>query len=273
MKNLIALTLLVAGVCVAATAGSRLGAEQGARLPAEGQTAIASRSLAQLAACEEKATAALEEEDADPAAIAEDRTACEERALELWGGDRAVAESAKTMADARLERAGRLEPGTRLSSWLAVAWPQWAGGLVLIVAGAVLGRRAAYESATGTHHEGPQSIGFLDGVARLRAAIDELLAEVRALEDGADAPAARERIEQLETDILAPIVESRDRYKARFGIAAFAEFFGPFSGGERNMARAWSALTDGYPHVAVEALEQAELSFSQAAEAFERVSA
>jgi len=295
MNRIIALVLLVAGVCVAATAGSQLGAEQASRTPVTAQAGVAGGIVGKVAGCADSLDKTLrkierkveaeelttEEAETERAEATEASVACRTKAIAPWTGveeptdaqlDAAYEEARQAAAEASevLEAEPRLEPGARVSEWFSAGGIVWSLGLVLIVAGAVLGRRAAYQAATAPSTSGTAALPMDEALRTLRARIAEARPLVAALSDGQDSVQARGIIEALEADVMAPVVDERDRYKARDGIATFAEYFGPFSAGERNLARAWSALTDGYPHVALDALDTAELAFGQAAQAYAR---
>ena len=83
-----------------------------------------------------------------------------------------------------------------------------------------------------------------------------------------DAAPVREALDRLQFEVITPLVDARGQLIARHGLAKFATYFGPFSGGERNLARCWSALTDGHAEVAREALVRADELFEQAEEAW-----
>ena len=54
------------------------------------------------------------------------------------------------------------------------------------------------------------------------------------------------RIEALQYGALASFAEERRRFLQRYGPRCFASFFAAFARAERNVNRAWSALTDGH---------------------------
>ena len=297
MKGTIALVLLVAGVCLAATAGSQLGDEQASRTPISAQQEVAGGIVDKVAGCadtlektelriaRERETDELTDKEATEAreAAMAAQVRCRASAIATWRDSApddlteaqlaaayAEAEALADEATATLDAEPRLEPMTRVREWFSLGGVLWLVGLVLIVAGAVLGRRAAYERATAPSTTGTAAPPFDEAIATLRTQIAAARALVAPLRDGDDSVEARAIIEALETDVLAPVVDERDRYKARDGIVAFAGYFGPFSAAERNLARAWSSLTDGYPHVALEALDTAEAALGQAEEAYRR---
>ena len=141
----------------------------------------------------------------------------------------APADSAKTAAE-------------RIVAWYAVAGMPFAAGLLLLIAGAVIGRVAIRRDAA-ADGEG-DGADFVAGLERLAAGIDEC----RNAADAADAePAAiRHEIERLQQDILEPMIEARASLQRHFGLAGYAAVLGPMSGAERLLNRAWSALVDGH---------------------------
>jgi hypothetical protein len=158
------------------------------------------------------------------------------------------------------------EPRTRLSEWAVTGGPGFAVGVLLIGVGAFLARRQqSEEAASGGAHGDLDFPGTVAGLAREAAELAKQAAQVPM---DTDAPELRAAIERLHNEQIAPLVETRGSFIAKHGIGVFAEYFGPFSGGERNMARAWSALTDGHSIVAAKALTTAATSFEQAAAAW-----
>jgi hypothetical protein len=291
MKGVIALALLVAGVCVSATSGSLLGGAEGHRAELKAQQAVTGSFVAALTACDETATEAMgepEQSASDLAAIEQTQLGCRVGVIRGWDTD--LAESDRTDAQLAAEKSAEisaaisevqalnaeaeaaidamtmLAPGLRFMEWFGKGGVGWLLGLVLV--GAVLGRQDAYARATAPTHGSSDTPNFDDAVVTLLAATAQMKPLVAATEDGDDCAEARAIIETLEATVLAPVVDDRGRYQARDGVAVFAEYFGPFSAGERNLARAWSSLTDGYPHVAADALVAATTAFEQAAAAY-----
>ncbi len=155
-------------------------------------------------------------------------------------------------------------PGERVAQWFAVAGPGWITGSLLILAGALLARR---QLALAHREDRPGAGGSADFAGTVRAVLDEigrLEAQLADLPMDADAREAREAIDRLVDERIGPLVDARGQLVARHGVAIFAEYFGPFSGGERNLARTWSALTDGHAVEARAALRAAAAGFEQA---------
>ncbi len=160
-------------------------------------------------------------------------------------------------------------PETRLSGWFSLAGMPFLGGLALIVIGAVLGRRAAKAELSDDKPGSDTRVDF--GVA-----VENLAREVRALSDRANAlsdPSPAERkaihgeIEDLQLTRFAPIVEARYQLQNRIGLGGFANVFGPFSGGERWVNRAWSTLADDHWPETVRSLSRSAEQLAAAAAA------
>ncbi len=166
-------------------------------------------------------------------------------------------------------RKGAPAPKVRISEWFSVGGIGWGFGILLILGGALAARRQLAEEMSGG--EGSSGLADFPGtLAEIRARIEPLGAELADLAMDETAPAAREALDALRMELIEPLVDARGQMIARHGIAAFAEYFGPFSSGERQLNRVWSALTDGHPPTAREALADAQQSFGLAAEAWAR---
>ena len=158
-------------------------------------------------------------------------------------------------------------PEARLSGWFGLSGMPFLGGLVLIVIGAMLGRRAAKAELT----EDPKQGG--DTRVDFGVAMTRLAEEVRALADKAagladPSPAERkavhEEIENLQLTRFGPIVEARYQLQNRIGLGGFANVFGPFSGGERWINRAWSTLADNHWPETTRSLERSAEQLARA---------
>ena len=68
--------------------------------------------------------------------------------------------------------------------------------------------------------------------------------------------------------VVCGIVEARATFVARHVLATFTDYFSPFSAGERQLARAWSAVTDGHSVEARRSLGNARESFTHALDAW-----
>ena len=165
------------------------------------------------------------------------------------------------------------DPATRVSQWWTNGGAPWGAGVFLIIVGALMARRQDQHEQSGTGTTATSSVDFKANVTKVLEGVDRLVAELADLQMDVDAPELREQIDTLQLELIDPVVEQRGRLIARHGIAAFAEYFSPFSAGERNLARTWSALTDGHSPTAREAAARARSSFAQAHRAYMKADA
>ncbi len=173
----------------------------------------------------------------------------------LWAANEAGSENTVTLPP----------PLQRLAQWWDVGGVGWVLGLGLITGGALLARRIEHQENSGQGQEGEDdSVDFLVNIQQVRTRLDKLAEDIAELPMDADVPALREEIDQINDTLLHPLVEARGRFVARHGIGVFAGYFGAFSGGERNLARTWSALTDGHAAEARASLERARAGFAEA---------
>ncbi len=166
-------------------------------------------------------------------------------------------------------------PSTRIDQWARSGGPIWLLGVLLVGAGAIMARRqiAAENAGTGTGEGSSDKVDFARTLAAARERITALRTDLQSLPMDTDAPNARDELDKINLELLQPVVEQRGRFMARHGLAVFAEYFSPFAATERNLARAWSAITDGHSVVARDAIERALDSLSMADEAWKRAEA
>jgi len=174
-------------------------------------------------------------------------------------GEEYAAYRAAAAADQAAELPG---PAARLGGWFAAGGVGWGAGVALVVAGAVLARRQRAAEATAEGGDG--RVDFDAAVHRLLAEVDALAELLEPLEIDRDHPEVRDRLDALAAEVIGPVVEGRMQLVARHGLGAFTGYFSPFSAGERNLARCWSAITDGHAVVAREALQRARGAFVEA---------
>lgn len=177
----------------------------------------------------------------------------------------------KQAAEKERDSIGIPPPRQRLAEWGAAGGVGWGVGVLLIGVGAVIARRQQAAEAAGT---GGTSEGRVDFPASVQRVLDQLAdvgARIADLPMDDDAPEVRESIDAIADELLLPVVEGRGQLMARHGIARFAEYFSPFSAGERYLHRVWSALTDGHAEVARASLQRSRESFQQALTAYEAV--
>jgi len=158
-------------------------------------------------------------------------------------------------------------PGARLAEWFRAGGVGWLIGVLLIGTGAWMARRQLAADNAGEGAVAGRA-DFPGAVQVVRGEIERLKGEIAELPFDDDAAAVREALDRLQFEVITPLVDARGQLIARHGLAKFATYFGPFSGGERNLARCWSALTDGHAEVAREALERAAVLFQEAEEAW-----
>lgn len=158
----------------------------------------------------------------------------------------AVAEGHQALAGGPAPAAVTAGPGERLSAWAGASGLPFLGGLVLVVAGAVLSRVAAKEALSEEPEAGEA------GPVDFAALLDELVADVAALgaamddppEDAAGFATTQARLEDIQREKVDRLVAAGPRVQLRIGLDGFAAVFSPLSAGERKLNRAWSALVD-----------------------------
>lgn len=154
-------------------------------------------------------------------------------------------------------------PVARLQAWGTASGVGWLLGCVMIVAGAVVARQATTADARATEAR-DGTADFVATLDRVLSELDTLIIDLAPRKMGDDAPATRDRIDALQDTQLTPLVEARHQLINRVGLARFAGPFGSFCAGERQLARCWSALTDGHIVEARAALADSRASFLDA---------
>lgn len=160
-------------------------------------------------------------------------------------------------------------PSVRLNEWFSTGGPGCAVGLVLIVVGALIARRTATAEAESGGAAG--SADFVAVLDRIGKEIDLLEGPLEGMKMDGDVPEVREALDRIATEVIGPLVDARGALIARHGLVGFAEYFGPFSAGERYLARCWSAITDGHAPEARDSLIRAREAFAQARSAWGKV--
>jgi hypothetical protein len=158
---------------------------------------------------------------------------------------------------------GLPQPGQRLGAWFSKGGIGWLVGCGLILGGAVMARRqiAAEQSGSSGEMDEADFPGTVAAALETLSNLEGRLAELKMDEDWAE---GRDAIDVLMNERIGPLVDARGQLIAKHGLATFAEYFGPFSGGERNLGRLWSALTDGHADAAREASVAARAGFEEA---------
>ena len=149
------------------------------------------------------------------------------------------------------------EPAERLAAWLGQSGLGFLGGLALIIVGGVVARKAQRETALSDGPKESERAGPVD-FGQLLEVLNERLAELVTAESGGElAETLLSRIETIQFEHVEPLIDSRQKVQARFGMEGFADIFSPLSGGERNLNRAWSALVDQHRPEAKSAIQNA----------------
>lgn len=159
-------------------------------------------------------------------------------------------------------------PAERFLGWLRAGGLPWGLGVVLIGAGAWLERRERAKATASASADQGSAADFLGAVDQAVALLADLDPTLDSLPLDGPSVEIRTRIDALQDEVLTPLVNARGQLIARHGLTTFAVYFGEFSAGERNLARVWSALTDGHTPTALEALHASRESFEQARRAY-----
>ncbi len=157
------------------------------------------------------------------------------------------------------------KPMARLTEWFGVGGLGWGIGIVFIIAGALLARRQLQLEHRG-ESGGGEAVDFLANIQAIGQRLDSLGDLLEELPMDQDSPEARTLIDGVVNELIEPVVDQRGRFIARHGLGVFAEYFGAFSGGERNLARTWSAITDGHSVEARSAFARSRAAFALAEE-------
>ena len=192
--------------------------------------------------------------------------------------------AARAVSPAGTGKDGQVTPRDRISAWAGVAGVPFGMDVVLMVAGGLLARRRRGVGAgQGTERRGGAPEGAVDRASEgQRVGSDRSIGEahrdprsiVGDIRDklaviAAD-PAATEKIFASLDDIVendvAEFLEYRQALIDELGLAKFAEMIGHFAMMERNVARAWSAITDGAPFEVPDCIERAQLGIKMADE-------
>ena len=151
----------------------------------------------------------------------------------------------------------------------AFSWRDWSGRWafilsILVMAFAVLLKRGASKDSE-------ESESSLADIGHLRMNLRALAAGADKLAEDSAGLEAAEIHAQLDPLISGPayeFVENRETLKAVAGMRAYAEVMDPFSRGERQLARAWSAAVDGHAGESRASLLRAAPLLHQATDAF-----
>lgn len=188
-----------------------------------------------------------------------------------WAVGAAENDGARVEAENARDSIGMPAPKQRFNDWFNVGGFGWLTGIVFIVVGAGLARQEMAADAASGGEGG--AVDFTQTVQDVVARIVDLEKRLENLQFDEDAPDARAKVDAIMADQIAPLVDGRGQLIAVHGLAVFAQYFGPFSGGERNLGRCWSALTDGHADEARAAAANARREFELALNAYAKVEA
>ena len=138
-------------------------------------------------------------------------------------------------------------PGARLSGWFASSGLGFLVGLVFVVVGSFLCRKAHAEGVSapaGEGDDGPVDFGvLLDGII---SGVRQIQVDMKALEapTTADLDSIKERLEDIQKGDMARICAAGPQVQQRYGLSAMASIFSPLSGAERRLNRMWACLVD-----------------------------
>lgn len=152
------------------------------------------------------------------------------------------------------------------AQWPRPYWPTVAAGVVIVLAGVGLRRKAGaptleVEQISGSDLRRPARKGTLvDALEALCEGIEKLHA------DGAeeDLESIKKRVEDLLWIGPERVGGSQEAIAAKVGFAAYAEVMAPLAASERWLNRAWSAAADGHRPESLASLAEA-LSFAREA--------
>ena len=154
----------------------------------------------------------------------------------------------------------------RIEAWGGVAgWP-FAAGALLMMAGGVIARR-------GMAREAHAHATAAEGTPDTHALLVEIDSAVAALPEGdveANAEALRHQLDDLLDEKMPAFADARQRHELAIGAAGYAELSSAFASAERNLSRAWSALTDEAWAEVPSCIAAARQAMTQALELAER---
>lgn len=168
-----------------------------------------------------------------------------------------------------------IAPPDRLSGWFGDSGIMFLLGLVLVIAGAVLGRVAARREAA-AEPEAKDGDAPARDLGELLAELQEAVAELAAQTEGVEDPKPegfdklKDAVHELQLERFEPVVTSAPKVQAKYGMGPFAEIFGPLSAAERHVNRAWSALVDRHWPEASSSLARAAEDLEDAKAALDR---
>ena len=120
------------------------------------------------------------------------------------------------------------------------AWALLVGGIVMLGAGALLGRGARAESLA----EGKS--GVVAGIQKELVEIQSLVAGLDESKDSMENAELMARIDDMKTGVLFDLGNRSDSFASQIGFDAYARVWGDFATCERLLNRSWSMAADGH---------------------------
>lgn len=255
MKHL-GLVLLVVGIGITAAFGARNPEQVDARTAFTQQVANAAKSIdtAHEVYCTgitEYRLAAqdgcIASEDADERSMAMNMPADVQMSRDAWQASIVAHEEMV----AQLAEMTPPPAGARLGAWFKLSGVPFLFGLIFVVAGSLLSRKALKDELdsrsekSNDNESGP--VDFGQKLASLSQDVKALADEMAQRAEGPteeDFALVQARLETFQLEGFEPLIEARVQVQARHGLAGFAAIFGPLSSAERFINRAWSALVD-----------------------------
>ncbi|MDH5493885.1 MAG: hypothetical protein OEY14_18185 [Myxococcales bacterium] len=191
--------------------------------------------------------------------------------LSSWYAARALSEE-EIRESAGIPPLEEIQPMDRLTAWGAEAGMPFLAGLSLIIVGGVVARRGGKRRRKPRPSEdrrfgSSEASEELEPEASPLAMLRVMAARIEGLPAGS-AQEHRERLLEVLDDLLEEkipeLLEHREEMIEELGLGAFAGMIGSFAAMERNVARAWSAITDEVYGEVPPCLERAALSLGEA---------
>lgn len=145
-------------------------------------------------------------------------------------------------------------PVDRLVIWGDRARIPFGAGLILIIAGSLLGRKARreelrYQMSLGSHVEDEAKHVLIDAhdtLSGMLHILDKIRSDLSRVQEADEAllNEVKGHLERLQHEQLDPLIEYRDVLKATWGTEQFINVFDPVARAERKINRAWCACVD-----------------------------
>lgn len=286
-KSLLALSLVVGGVALCATTGARLAPPMRDQLGLEGAAKL---SQAEHSAAHQRYCEALRSAQTPQAELC-----AEDAPLKLEGLEQLTAWSAQDphpndaplqtlrlawlgaaqrslAAQQQLAAAPAVSPEQRLSTWFKESGPLFLVGLVAVFFGSLMRRRQVHALALSDGDaQGGEAVDFGELLQTFHGEVQTICAELGDDPGPAHYRPLIERIEALQLGRVEPLIATRHRLQARYGMGGYAEIFGPLSAAERRLNRSWTALVDQHWPEACDSLREVAVQLGLTQEALQIV--